>query len=207
MKKTILACLLFIPLTTFAADPLIEAFRPFIKINAQSSEFDKWTHDAALLTIQTCWMGENPHKTLPSELNTFPLKSGSWISPTVEEQKSLCSSILNYGIKPVCTHSQTMIKNGSKTGIYPSEYLVASSKQSRFEIQGTLSCYLNNQQVQAQSYTPDKWIVQWLSQPKPENITLPTGTQQVNMGHVLLKVNAPGLNGSYSEPKIVIFTP
>lgn len=192
-------------ITLAQANPLIDSFAKLPIPTKNSTSFEKWTYDTALLTTNYCWKQRYGTEPLPTILSQAKIhQSGSWELPT--KGTELCNSLEEEGINPVCTSATLWIKNGINESTLSVNYLKVSRENSQnFVVEGTLACYLNHKKVQKQYFVP-QFTWEWTIQPTSKSIMTPAGAKQQTIGNILITApNTKDLSGQiYQEPKIVV---
>lgn len=187
------------------ADKVISQFSKLPVPNKSANTFEKWSYDTSGLAAIHCWQSLKKGSAIPVILKSFkPTMDGSWRSPENKTTLKLCESLANKGIKPICTHSILWAKNVKRRPDLPLDYLQVY-KNKPLEIEGTLGCYLNVDQVDKQIYA-GSLLATWSEKPVMKSINLADGPKNLEAGTLI--ITAPhvfGLNGNdYREPRLTI---
>jgi hypothetical protein len=212
MRRILLSAvmLLSVPahaVSTESASAVVEQFTKLPVPDAKTDAFTAWSYDMAGFAATECWIGAyGSKKDFPASLaHVRPVSTGTYSYAPHERLDAYCNSIATHGIAPVCTHSTLWIKGARRDARWPMEYLLVEDVNAPLEVQGTLGCYLNADQVNAQSFV-EPLHATWLTPPHADIITRADGPQHVTMGNIMVTATtAKGLNGNtYQEPRIAI---
>lgn len=177
-----------------------------LKVPGKSeNSFEHWTYNTALFSTTHCWMTLIKGVQLPKVLvNSKVTTPGTWSQPSTKDNLKTCQSLADKGIKPVCTYSTLWIKNVKRQTDLPLNYLQVY-KNKPIEVEGTLSCSLNSDQLNMQTYAGPLLGV-WSEMPNMKSIQFPNGPRNLEAGTIMVTApHAVNLMGkTYTEPRMTI---
>ena len=178
------------------------------KPNSKSNAFAHWTYNTAIMTASYCWRKYAKKKSpIPSVFDVGFTSAGVWRLTNKQKAEELCFSLATKGIHPICTHGQFWIANVKREPALPSHYLLIDKKHPLKKVEGVLTCYLNSDRIDQQSYV-GPFTVEWLQKPSLKSINLPRGKEMREFGTVRITASdAPNFEGvvPYSNIRTAIY--
>lgn len=196
------AAISFFSLSTYGQklmgmDQIIAQFSKLTKPSKTSSSYEHWKYNTYAQSALFCWAKMNKGKKAPDILEKYvPTTAGSFALPAVKDDRQFCKSLGEKPLAPYCVSGLFWAKGVKRRTDLPLDY-IQLAKSKPIEIEGTLKCYLNKDQLGEQTYVgPIR--AEWAEKPSKKEINTYKSKQLLEMGTLL--ISAPQVLNSQMQP-------